>query len=325
MQELLRPPTHRGPLIAAGAVVLTTGVALQQIRLADSLDAGWHTLIAALVGALLLWLGIQETTEGGRPRAHQSVLLVCGLLLLYVALLRVADLLGASFEDEFPAGAFVWTGIVEAAVAGLVASRRDSAIAGFISAVAAAVAVLSFVDWVFELEDVASIRWFLLAIAIGLVVVSLLLRAPRPRHSEMLVAGAGLAILAIPLTSIGTLFFGVFVQEFGPPELLPGWWEFVVLAAGFGLIAYSAADRAPGPGWLGLANLLAFILVTTFGEEESLEWWPLTLLGVGALMLGAGLRPRRPLPPEPVAYRAGEVPLTARVEGDETVFEVKQD
>ena len=42
-------------------------------------------------------------------------------------------------------------------------------------------------------------------------------------------------------------------------------------------------------------------------------------------MLAAGLRPRRPLPPEPAPYRAGEAPLAARADEEETVIRVRDD
>ena len=109
------------------------------------------------------------------------------------------------------------------------------------------------------------------------------------------------------------------------PVSLPGFWEVVLLAAGFGLIAYGALDRAPGPAYLGVLNLALFILAVASSPDESLYWWPLTLLVVGIVMLGAGLRPRRPLPPEPPAYRAGEAPLAARAGDEEIVVRVRED
>src|SRR4051794_16965958 len=105
--ELLRPPPHRGPLIAAGAVLVTVGVALEEIRLASKLSLGVHLIILALAAGTIYALGMQVRQEG-RPYAFQSVLLVCGLLLLYPALLRLADVLGADFAD-LPTGALVWT------------------------------------------------------------------------------------------------------------------------------------------------------------------------------------------------------------------------
>ena len=68
----------------------------------------------------MLGLGLQAQPEGGRPAAYQSVLLVCGLLLLEGALLELANLLGADFEGDFPAGAFVWTSLV------LLCARRST-------------------------------------------------------------------------------------------------------------------------------------------------------------------------------------------------------
>jgi len=86
----------------------------------------------------------------------------------------------------------------------------------------------------------------------------------------------------------------------------------VLLCGGCGLIAYGAVDRAPGAAWLGLANLGVFTLAATIGADETLAWWPLLLLLIGAGAIGAGLRPRAPLPPEPRAYRIDETPLAAR-------------
>ena len=57
------------------------------------------------------------------------MLLVCGLLLLEVALLELADVLGADFQGDFPAGAFVWTSLLLCGAALYPALRRNSAIA----------------------------------------------------------------------------------------------------------------------------------------------------------------------------------------------------
>ena len=49
--ELLRPPAHRGPLIAAGAVLFTVGIALEEQRLDEQLPNGIHVLIIAAAAA----------------------------------------------------------------------------------------------------------------------------------------------------------------------------------------------------------------------------------------------------------------------------------
>ena len=101
--ELLRPPAHRGPLIAAGAVLFTAGIALEEQRLDEVLPNGVHVLIVAGRGrADPRPRRCRRGSEGGRPAAYQSVLLVCGLLLLEGALLELADLLGADFERRLP-------------------------------------------------------------------------------------------------------------------------------------------------------------------------------------------------------------------------------
>ena len=319
--SLLRPPSHRGPLIAAGATVLTTGVVLQQIRI-DDLAAGWQALICGTLAALLLWLAVGAPLEGGRPPAYQSVLIVCGMVNLVPALLQLALVLGADYETEdFAPGTGVWVALVVALVAGLLAARRNSGIAALIAAVAGAGTLLFAAEWIAD-PEVKSFRWLLLLLlAIVFVLVSLVLRGSRPRQSEQLVNAAGLAILGIPVVDLFAFFFGIFAGAEGTP--LPDFWEGVVVAAGFALLAYAAADRTPGPAYLGVANLAAFGILSSTGADETLEWWPFLLLAVGGLMLLAGLRPARPLPPEPDGYRRDDLPLSARVEDGERVFTVR--
>ena len=75
-----------------------------------------------------------------------------------------------------------------------------------------------------------------------------------------MVNAAGLAVLAIALTGCCPALSS-FASPFGgdPDEILPDGWELVVFAAGCGLVAYGAVDRAPGPAYLGVANLAAFV------------------------------------------------------------------
>ncbi|MEA2127018.1 MAG: hypothetical protein QOI80_3800 [Solirubrobacteraceae bacterium] len=304
MRDLLHPPPHRGPLIAAGALVLTVGVALEQVRITPG--AGVQLVVAALLALALLWLALQEPYEGGHPHAHISVLIVLGLLATEATLLRLADVLGADFETGVPSGAIVWTSLALAAKATFVSARRASAIAALIAAIAVGAALLFAWDWIFSPDSITPYRWLLLLLAFVYGLASLPLRGTSLRHAEQMVNAAGLAILVIPLLE---LVRGIF----GEPEL-PGFWEFVVLVAGFSLVAYATADRAPGPAYLGLANLGAFVFLVGLTGDRTLEWWPVFLLVVGGLMLAAGLRPRVPLPPEPESStRPDDLPLTVRV------------
>jgi len=316
--ELLRPPAHRAPLIAAGAVLFTAGVALEEQRLDEALPNGLHLLIVAVCAALIFGIGLQTRMEGGSPTASQSVLLVCGLLLLEGALLELAHILGAEIQgSDFPAGAFVWTSLLLCAAALYPAIRLNSAICAMVAAIALAVAILSAANWIFGADSQGVYRWLLLALSLGFVLISLVLRGGNPRHGELMVITAGVATLAIALVaSVGALVgtiagFGAVASDEG---FLPNFWEFVVLAAGCGLIAYGAVDRVPGAAWLGFAHLLAFLASASAGADDTLLWWPLLLLALGGGVLAAGLRPRSPLPPEPdgcsverpLASRAGE-------------------
>jgi hypothetical protein len=319
LRELLRPPPHRGPLIAAGSVALAVGVALEELRLDDRLPIGVHMAILLVSGGLLYFLGAQAPNEGGKPPAYQSVLLGAGLPLLFAGLMTTAEVLGAEFWSP---GALMWTSAVTAAFALWPAFERNSAISLLLAAILGGIALLSAWSWLFEAESAAPYRWLMAAYAAALVLSSLALREPARRHAEVLTDAAGLAIAWIGLSGI-EIFIGP--MWLGPGNGLPWFWDIVVLGAGFGLVAFGALDRSPGPAYLGVVNLILFIVVVGGSEDETLYWWPLVLLAGGVTMLAAGLRPRRPLPPEPLPYRAGEAPLAARADEEETVIRVRDD
>ena len=313
----MRPPAHRGPLIAAGAVCLGVGVALEEARLEDRLSNPLHMVILLAVGGLIFWLGAQAPNEGGVPPAYQSVLLVTGAFGLYGGLLTAADVLGADF-DTLSSGALLWTSLVLGALLSWPALERNSAISLLLAALLGGVALLSAWHFVFHSDSVAPYRWLLAAYAAFLVLSALALREPARRHAEVLIDAGGLAIAAIAVPSVGVFF------TFGSGSL-PGIWEVVLLGAGFGLVAFGALDRSPGPAYLGVVNLVLFIIAVADSDDDTLFWWPLILLAAGGAMLLAGLRPRRPLPPEPAPYRAGEAPLAARADDDEIVIRVRDD
>jgi hypothetical protein len=325
--ELLRPPPHRGPLIAAGAVVLATGLALFELRMMDELAVGVHFLILGTAAGVVLALGLQAPNEDGRPPAYQSVLLVTGVLLLFPALLRLAATFGAEdFGEDFPAGELTWTGLVTGGVALYAAVLRRSAICLFLAAVFGMLALLSGWQWVFDNQTFTASRWLLLVGAAGLVLASLSLRAGAPRQAELLVDAGGVAILFIALQGVWlTLFGAILLQDGTEQPSLPNFWELIVFGGGCGLVAFGAIDRSPGPAWLGVAILVLFVLDVGFEDGGEVYFWPIALILLGAGAMAAGLRPRRPLPPEPDAYRAGEQPLASRTADDELVLRVRVD
>jgi len=180
------------------------------------------------------------------------------------------------------------------------------------AAILGGVALTALWFGLFSPDSVTPYRWLAVIYAGGLVLGSLALREPAPRHAEVLIDAAGLAIVTIGLPTI--LGGGV------PP---PPFFEVVLLGAGLGLVAFGALDRSPGPAYLGVVNLLLFI--ASAADGDTLLVWPLVLLLGGVIMLGAGLRPRRPLPPEPDPYRMGDAPLAARADDADVVVQVRRD
>jgi hypothetical protein len=327
VRDLLHPPPHRGPLIAAGAVVLAVGLAVFELRFRNELSPAVHFLILGAAAGVVLALGLQAPNEDGRPPAYQSVLLVTGPLLLFAALLRLSAALGAEdFLFDFPAGELTWTALVTGGVALFAAVRRRSAVCLLLAALFGVVALLAGWEWVFGNESFTASRWLLLVAAIVLVLVSLTQRAGAPRQAELLVDAAGTAILIIALQGAWLTLFAAVALDVGAEQpTLPDFWELIVFGAGCGLVAYGALDRAPGPAWLGVATLILFVLDVGFEGREDIYFWPIALILLGLGAMAAGLRPRRPLPPEPDAYRAGEQPLASRAEDDEVVLRVRVD
>lgn len=311
--ELLRPHPHRGDLIGAGAVPLTVALLLINLRLDDSWGQFVFLLLNALAAGLVLGMGVLAPLEGERSRSYQVVLQLCGLALLFVALLRLLQVLGADEPLDSAGSAFVILALVAATAAWLARERR-SEICTLVAGIVGTAALYAFVRWAFSPESANTARWVLLLAAVLLLAGALLLRDRHRRDSVYLIDAAGVAILALGLTFVVQLIFGAIVTgiggEFSRASAAPGLiWKLVLLAAGLGLVAYSGVDREAGPGYLGATILLLFTLLVGMPGESgpSLWFWPLALLLIGGAMIAAGLRPRRELPPEP--DRGGPAPV----------------
>ncbi len=301
-------------------------VVLVNVRMDGVWGRGVFLVLTALACALVLAMGWLAPLEGERPRNYQATLLLLGLALLLVTLLRLAQVLGVE-RPLGSAGTVVWMFAALTAVAVAAVHARRAAVCALVACVAGTVALLAFVDWVFAPHTITTYRWVLLAISIGFIVGSLRLRGSYRRESVYLVDAAGLAVLGIALGALAIALAGVtaLVSDLaatsgasGSPvaaELgdrgadLGTWWELVLLAASFGLAAYAGVDGERGPGYLGAVGLLAFVLLAgpPAASGASLVGWPLLLLLVGGIMVGAGLRPRDELPPEPGEGPGAEV------------------
>ncbi len=298
-RAVLTPHPHRGDLIAAGAVPLALGVLLLNVRMDATWGDGVFLVLDGLACALVLGMGLLAPLEGERPRSYQQVLLFAGLLLGFIALVRLAQVLGVD-SPLSASGTLVWIFLIVTAGATWIARTRRSAFCALIAALAGVELLLAFVDWVFAPDGPTTIRWLLLAAAIALVLAALARRDRDRRESVYLIDAAGVAILVLGLSFIGTLF--TVLAFVGLPTGAPGsGWKLVLLAAGLGLVAYAGVDREPGPAYLGTLILLLFVVLAGIPGTggASLWFWPLVLLLVGGAAVAAGLRPRRELPPEP--------------------------
>lgn len=313
VRAALTPHPHRGDLIAAGAAPLALGIVLVNLRLDAEWGTGVFLVLTALACGLVLGMGILAPLEGERPRAYQQVLQLAGLVLLLVTLTRLAEVLGAD-DPLGSSGSTTWIfGLLTLTAGWLVVARR-SAICALVAAIAGIVAVLSFVDWAFDPDGLNTARWVLVALAIGLVLAALSQRDVNRRESVYLIDAAGVAILLIALTFVGALIgqlLGGLASLAFEGALPGGGWKLILVGSGFGLVAYAAVDRESGPAYVGVAILFLFAIFAAIpgAEGASLWFWPLVLLLLGGAAVVAGLRPRRPLPPEPPGAGAPAEPV----------------
>jgi hypothetical protein len=295
----IRPQPHRGDVVAAGVVVLATLVLLLEARFADRWAAGVQLAVSGSAAALVTAMALLAPQEAATPRPYQSVLYVASLGLVLTALADLAAVLGGG-----SAGTPAWVGAALAALAVLYASARGSVTATLIASVAGGVAVLAFVAWALHPGGFAAFRWVLVVLIAGFGFGALAQRDRRRRHAVALTDAAALAALALAVTlQLDTGITGAVFAPGGGADARevagPGWgWQLLLFAVAFGLIAYAAVDREPGPGYLGVAVLLLTVVVAGEGGT-SFVGWPLALAPAAGGLLAVGLRTTAPLPPEP--------------------------
>jgi hypothetical protein len=305
---VLRADPERGSLVAAAAVGLALTVALLSSRFEEEWGAGVHLVYSAAAAGLVIALAVSRPRGVGRPEGWQSILFIASFVLTLFALTSLADVFGTD-EALDSAGTVVWVGLLLAGLMLFFARAYDSGIATLLSAVTTLVVVIAFVEWVFDPDGLGTFRWILLFAALGFAAYSL--AGPEEDHHGVGdMNTAGLAVLAIAGT-YGLERFELIFDDSGGVEAGTGW-ELVLLVGGLGLIAYSLLKAKAGPGYLGVANLIAFVILGgAVGDDgPSLVGWPLIVLLVTAGLLVVALR-RDTSPPVPPAPSTGAPPTTA--------------
>jgi len=181
------------------------------------------------------------------------------------------------------------------------ARRANSAACTLIAALAAVVAVESFVVLVFKPHGLGTFRGMLLLLSLVFMAGALRLRERWRSHAVQLVNAAGLTALVLGATylvaaAVATAVAGVggrafpFLTHVSSGFGAPFGWKLYLLAVGFGLVAYAAVDRERGPAYIGLAVLVVFVLLVGLPSVNrgSLVGWPLFLLVIGAAGLVVG-------------------------------------
>jgi hypothetical protein len=309
--DLLRPKPFRGDVVAAGVVVLTTLVGVVAVRFDEAWAAGAHLAYALVAWAFVTALAVLSPMERDDPRAYQSVLYVSSVALFAVVVVRLGEVLGSDGALS-SAATTTWAMTALAVYAFAFAFGRNSAACTLIGSITGGIAVIAAVQWIWDPSDARTFRWVLLALMLVYAVAAIGQRDRRLRHGVALIDAAGLAVLAIGLTFVSSLI------AFNDEEPITGvaWgWELLIMAAGFGLVAYSSVDRQPGPAYLGVLNLVTFTVITSLGVSAggaTLVGWPVALaLAAGALLV-IGLRPTTPAPPPPDADAPEAPPLPLR-------------
>jgi hypothetical protein len=244
---------------------------------------------------VLYGLGMAGRRSGRDAEPWQSTFLVFATLIAPLMLFQLLALLGGDANDSWNS---VWilglTGVIGVA-ATLYAGATQAA--GF-GALALIAAWLAFWDAVLDNPSGNTVRWLLVAIAAIYVVAAYVLARRGFKLGAGLITAAGLATgYAGILSSLGAL-------SLVGPLPLPGptartveaatpsaGWDAFLLVTSIALVAFSARTGRRGPGLVGGAGIVAFIVIVggqvadvlAGKADHSASGWPLLLLIVGAV------------------------------------------
>ena len=296
--RLLAVRDDRGLFAGLAALLLGLFVSALLSRY-DEWGGGTDLAFTGVAALLVLAPAIALERGEGPPPGWLSTTLVVGFGLTAGALFSLADVLGANTDDA-ESSTITWISAVLAAAFAAIAVRRDSAICAFLAASSAVVGILAGIDWVFSPDGVSTYRYVLLGLGLVLAAAGLALyhRYGRRRHGVLLVVLSGLTILGLAGTLAEALL--AFAFDGAAQGGVKPTWEAVVLAFGLGLAVFAAHTREPGPGYVAVALLFAFLSFAPMNAEERFLWWPLALLVATVAAVALFLRPGagRPAPPQ---------------------------
>jgi hypothetical protein len=290
-----RIDAERGPVLAAGGVLLAAAVGMLTVRLEHSWGKGVHLTVELAAFAVIFGIAwLSPLAE--RPLAYQSALAVTGLVMLVIVLFRLADVFGV--DNSGNSGTLVWISAIFTTVAAAAAMRFESVASALFAGVGAAVFVVAVIDKVFDPSGVTTFRWIFFLLMVGFAAAAArLAQGSRPGFAVAAVDVAGLLLVALAATFAITRFASVInplSAGAGLSEGTPGFgWKLVLVVGSLAVIAYGAMRRERGPGLIGVSALVfAIVLIATPRDEASIVGWPLLLLLAAGATLALGLRPR---------------------------------
>jgi hypothetical protein len=254
-------------------------------------------LVLAVPFALLYGLGMAGRASGRDAEPWQSTFLVFGTILAPFVLFQLLAVLGGDANDSIHSvWIFAVTGVLGVA-ATLYAGATQAA--GF-GALALIVAWLAFWDEVLGNPSGDTIRWLLVAVAAIYVVAAIVLDRVGFKLGAGLITAAGLATgMAGTLGAFGVLGLVGPLPVPGPTArtveaaTAGAGWDAFLLVTSIALVAFSARTGRRGPGLVGAAGIIAFIVIVGAQVGDALagnadpaaSGWPLLLLIAG----GAGV------------------------------------
>jgi hypothetical protein len=287
-----------GLAFGIGAIVL----ALRKLGLVPGGEAwsdGALFVVLLVPFVVLFGLGMAGRRSGRDAQPWQSTFLVFATILAPLMLFQLLAALGGDSNDSLNS---VWilglTGVI-GVVAALYAGATQAA--GF-GALALIAAWLAFWDEVLGNPSGDTVRWLLVAIAAIYVVAAYVLSRHGFRLGAGLITAAGLATgYAGVLGSLGVLGLLGPLPLPGPTArtveaATPGaGWDAFLLLTSIALVAFSARTGRRGPGLVGGAGIVAFIVIVggqvgdALAGKATLEasGWPLLLLVLGGVSLVA--------------------------------------